>query len=120
VKNIILKIKGVIKVRCLVSSAKITRKYTGSAQIKAGSNKQDLFRRAVLDCVYQHMKQGGKSSPRVVILDYKMKYLGEEDLIKIKRVKRKGKYYTYVFDKKTNKIITHQKWNYERNLQKFV
>lgn len=119
-KNIFFKIKGVIKVRCIVSSRKITRKYTGSAQIKKASDKRDLFKRAILDCVYQHMKNGGSSTPKVVILDYKMKYLGEDNLIKIKRVKRRGKYYTYVTDRRTNKIITYKKWGYERNLQKFV
>lgn len=120
-KDILFKLKGQIQVKCIVSDGNLTGTYTGNAQTSKYNNQNDLFKNAVYDCIYQFMRQGGKSSPNVKIIDYKMNYIGEKQgLVKIKRVKRKGKYYTYAYDGKTNKILTYKKWGYERNLNKFV
>lgn len=128
-----INLKGVLVLKCIVSSS-FTRTYTGHAQIKNSSNKQDLFNRAKLDCVFQHFREKGIDISKnytsdeilsenrdylVKILDYNIKYLGEKDLIKISRRKRKGKYFTYVTDRRTGKIITYKKWSYERNLDKY-
>lgn len=53
----------------------------------------------------------------VDIIDYRYRYFTRN--LNIKRVNRKGKYYNYVFDKKTGQIKTYTKTKYVKNIRKF-
>lgn len=130
-KNIILKLKGVIEVTCIVSDKYKSEKIKGYSKTSNSESKRELINNAIKDCIIQFAYNNGDfrgnmiaydvntNNYNVVVLDYKMKYIGEKDLINIKRVKVKGKYYTYVTDKKSGKIITRQKWGYERDIEQY-
>lgn len=122
-KTIILGVKGQISVKCIVASGNFITKNTGHAQTTGKMDRSELFKNAILDCIYQHMRLGGKSSPQVQVLDYDMKYLGENQLIKVKRrgvkvkaqrIRKNNKYITQTFyldEKDKKQILSERKWN---------
>ncbi len=74
----------------------------------------DALVRAQMNSMYQFRSRYGGSGNRVIkVLDVWIEYPRINGYSQ-KRVKRKGKYYTYIFDEK-GKIKTYSKWKYITN-----
>lgn len=132
-KNLILsnneniKLKGVFIANITIIEKYRVYKYETQSPIRSGSTKTSLINNAKLNAYYIHnktlgreIKSGSNNLSNIIINNYRVEYLGEKQkLIKIKRIKIRGKYYTQVRDTKTGKILTSSKWTYIRNLDKY-
>jgi len=113
----ILSIAGQLEIKAILSSSvakgrTVTREYYGHASsTNVAFDFKRMVRRAVLDCVYQHLRNGGKTSPQIQIIDYNILYF--DNMIKIKRENIKGKYYNVARNSK-NKIISKRKFSTKR------
>jgi len=68
---------------------------------------------ARLNAIYKHIQKGGTSGATASYISHDIEYF-DFGKIKIRRVKRRGKYYTMITQ--NGKIIRFGKWTYKRNL----
>lgn len=110
----ILGIAGQLEIKAILSSTvyrgrTLTQEYYGHASsTNVAFDFKRMVRRAVLDCVYKHLHNGGKTSPQIQIIDYNIIYF--DTIIKIKRENVKGKYYN-VARNQNGKIISKRRFS---------
>ncbi|MFB6089172.1 MAG: hypothetical protein ABEK36_05320 [Candidatus Aenigmatarchaeota archaeon] len=108
-------INGEVFVKVIVSGIKNKNKISSVEVGKSGLtrlNNLSQFNTAYIDAqlnsMYQFRTRTGISGEKIEkVLKYWIRYPSQD--YKIKRINRRGKYYTYVFDKK-GKIKTYSKW----------
>jgi hypothetical protein len=102
---------GVLTVKCLIAKDKQPPKVfygTASTRTDVKLNFREMLRNAVNNAIMSYYKKFGKTSPRVQVIDYSVKYFDE--LIKIKRVRVKNHYRVMTFNRISGKIQSNTKW----------
>lgn len=83
---------------------------THSTNFSVTGEFKKLMEGAVMNAIGSHIQKGGKTGPKVRILDYRIRYIQID-----RRVRRekgpKGKYRVVVRSKKSGKFITTKKWS---------
>ena len=114
----LLPLNGEVFVDCLVEGqvrGRIKRhREVGKSKLSKLHNRRDFnnhFLKAQKNAMYQFSTRFGASGERIVqIYDYWLSYPALNNY-RAKRIKRKNKYYTYIFDSK-GRIKTYSKWTY--------
>lgn len=102
---------GVLTVKCLIAKNNDKPRVfygTASTRTDVKLNFRELMKNAVLNAIMSYYRKFGKTSPRVQVIDYSVKYFDE--LIKIKRVSVKGKYRVMTFNRLSGKIQSNVEW----------